>query len=112
MQFSQDLNSLFLLSLDQERHKIFKNHKSKIFLVFPNVPFNAVVFEGLNVNRAEVSTNGAKFQFDSFGEASPTRLSLATASPPDIYRDRRRGELGIVYVNSKPILSMVREHFD
>jgi len=32
------------------------------------VPFNAVVFEGLNVNRAELSTNGAKFQFDSFGE--------------------------------------------
>ena len=47
------------------------------------------------------------------GEASPTRLSLATASPPDIYRDRRRGELGIVYVlNLKVILSMVREHFD
>jgi hypothetical protein len=46
----------------------FKNHKSKIFLGFPNVPFNAVVFGGLNENRAEASTNGAKFQFDSFGE--------------------------------------------
>jgi hypothetical protein len=32
------------------------------------VPFNVVVFVGLNVNRAEASTNGAKFQFDSFGE--------------------------------------------
>jgi hypothetical protein len=32
------------------------------------VPFNAVVFGGLNENRAEASTNGAKFQFDSFGE--------------------------------------------
>jgi hypothetical protein len=45
-----------------------KIHKSKIFLGFPNVPFNAVVFGGLAVNRAEASTNGAKFQFDSFGE--------------------------------------------
>jgi hypothetical protein len=32
------------------------------------VPFNVVVFVGLNVNLAEASTNGAKFQFDSFGE--------------------------------------------
>ena len=78
------------------------------------MPFNEVVFGGVNVNRAEASTNGAKFQFDSFGEASPTRLSLATASPPDIYRDRRRGELGVVYgLNLKVILSMVREpHHD
>jgi hypothetical protein len=47
-------------------------------------------------------------------EASPTRLSLATASPPDIYRDRRREELGVVYgLNLKVILSMVREpHHD
>jgi hypothetical protein len=33
------------------------------------VPFNAVVlFGGGNLNRAEASMNGAKFQFDSFGE--------------------------------------------
>jgi hypothetical protein len=48
-------------------------------LKVPNVPFNAVVLGGLdflknnenfivNVNCAEASTNGAKFQFDSFGE--------------------------------------------
>ena len=37
-------------------------------LKVPNVPFNAVVFGGVNVNCAEASTNGAKFQFDSFGE--------------------------------------------
>ena len=29
---------------------------------------------------------------DVLGRTSPTRLSLATADPPDIYRDRRRGE--------------------
>ncbi len=47
-------------------------------------------------------------------ETSPTRLSLATANPPDIYRGRRRGELGVVYgLNLKGILSMVREpHHD
>jgi hypothetical protein len=45
---------------------------------------------------------------------SPTRLSLATANPPDIYRDRRRGELGaVVGLNLKVVLSMVREpHHD
>jgi hypothetical protein len=45
------------------------------------VPFNAVVFGGVNVNCAEASTNGAKFQFDSFGKTSP---------PTPL---RRRGEL-------------------
>jgi hypothetical protein len=32
-----------------------------------NLPFNAVVFVGLNVICAEASRNGAKFQFDSLG---------------------------------------------
>jgi hypothetical protein len=46
----------------------------------------------------------------SFGKASPTRLSLAMANPPDIYRDRRRGELvAVVGLNLKAVLSMVRE---
>jgi hypothetical protein len=40
-----------------------------------NVPFNAVVFEGVNENRAEASTNGAKFQFDSLGRPHPQPLS-------------------------------------
>jgi len=32
------------------------------------VPFNAVVFVGLNVNCAEASTNGAKHKFGSYAE--------------------------------------------
>jgi hypothetical protein len=34
-------------------------------------PDKATSFLFCNVNRTEASTNGAKFQFDSFGEASP-----------------------------------------
>jgi hypothetical protein len=40
----------------------------KSFLRVPNVPFNVVVFGGLNVNCAEASTNGAKQKFDSPAE--------------------------------------------
>jgi hypothetical protein len=67
------------------------------------VPFNAVVFGGVSVNCAEASTNGAKFQFDSFGEG-------LTPDPSP----KERGELGAVDgLNLKVILSMVREpHHD
>jgi len=41
--------------------------KSKIFLVFQTC-HSMRWFLWVNVNRAEASTNGAKFQFDSFGE--------------------------------------------
>jgi hypothetical protein len=42
--------------------------KSKIFIGFSNVPFNAVVFVGFNANCAEASTNGAKHKFGSHAE--------------------------------------------
>jgi len=49
------------------------------------VPFNAVVFVGLNVNCAEASTNGAKHKFGSHAEL------VCEASPPTPLL--RRGEL-------------------
>jgi hypothetical protein len=50
-----EINLKAFLSMFREPHhdknvfikSKFKNHKSKIFLGFPNVPFNAVVFGGL-----------------------------------------------------------------
>jgi hypothetical protein len=50
------LNLKVILSMVREPHhdknvfikSKFKNHNSKIFLGFPNVPFNAVVFGGLD----------------------------------------------------------------
>jgi hypothetical protein len=43
------------------------------------------------------------------GEASPTRLSLATSNPSHNYRDRRRGELGAVVGLNLRVISKVNK---